>query len=529
VASPALAQVVAAMRQVRGKKRLDLVLDSPDPAALVRRIPAEDLFFTVREVGLSDAVELVQLATPRQFRAFLDLDCWRRDEMDPKRALPWLRAARVGSQRDERLEKAWRAKLKALDPEVMGLLFKSTLRVHSLEENEDPYIESEQYMETPEGKYLIEFLVDGVEYVAIRGVLDDLYAEDPFVAMRMVSSLSGETESELTEDALRFRNARLADMGFPDTEEALSWYAKPSIAAPRERRPGAPGGPPGMFLEIFRGGSRLGRAAERMAPASRARVERQLVGAANAVLVADSVDVGDLDAVRDAVATARGMVELGLEDAAGDDPERGAAVLTAEPVKRLFQRGFGRILALKWRAERLLRSGIAGTAGNPLLDPPLGELVTALSRKRPQFFPGIELPRGDWATPKALAFEARSFRSPAELGTAAEALATAEGLAALASRLGLVPKQADGPLAPRLSVLYLTALANERLRRGFAPAPIPAADVIAAARALGDLDDPRLAAGSAEQVLAELARNRAAELTTGELVPERVTALLVDR
>jgi hypothetical protein len=284
-----------------------------------------------------------------------------------------------------------------------------------------------------------------------------------------------------------------------------------------------------MFLEIFRGGSRLARAAERMAPAARARVERQLVGAANAVLVADLVDVGDLDAVRDAVATARGMVELGLEDAAGDDPERGAEILMAEPVKRLFQRGFGRILALKWRAERLLKSGTAGTAGNPLLDPPLGELVTALSRKRPQYFPGIELPRGDWAAPKAMAFESRSFRTPLELGAAAEALSIAEGLAALAARLGLVPKQAEGPLAPRLSVLYLTALANERLRRGFVPAPIPAAEVLAAARALGDLDDPRLAAGSAEQVLAELARTRAAELALGELVADRVTAILVAR
>jgi hypothetical protein len=61
--------------------------------------------------------------------------------------------------------------------------------------------------------------------------------------------------------------------------------------------------------------------------------------------------------------------------------------------------------------------------------------------------------------------------------------------------------------------LYLTALANERLGRGFAPRPIAAAQVPAAARALGDLEDARLASrGEAGHLLASMARARAEEL-----------------
>ena len=59
-----------------GKRRLDLILDAENPMAVVRALPADELYFTIGEVGLADAAELVQLASPAQFRVFLDLAAW---------------------------------------------------------------------------------------------------------------------------------------------------------------------------------------------------------------------------------------------------------------------------------------------------------------------------------------------------------------------------------------------------------------------------------------------------------------------
>lgn len=494
----------------------------------MRALPADELWFLIRDLGLGDAAELVQLASPEQFRAFLDLDAWRGPTPDPGRALPWLRAARSGALRSDDAMAHWKDQLGALDPELVSLLLLDALRVHDLEQDPDPQLEGDRFLRTPEGRYLIEFRAEGVDYLAARALVDDLYAEDPFQATRLLESVRWELRSELEESALRWRNARLADLGYPDLQEALSWFARPPAAPAAE--PGLPERPPGFFLAGFRRGSLLDRAATRLDPGAAERVEPQLAAAANAVLVADAVDPGDLEAVKRAVESARAMLELGLEAEAGSDESRAALVLAETPLKRLFQRGFGRVLELAWRAERLLGPGGAGTRSAPLLDPPLGEAVAALARRRPLYFPGLEAPREEWGGPATAAHPPRPFLTSSELGRAAAALDLAEALLALGRALGLAPAPAAG--APgRLSALYLTALANERLGRPFAPEPLPAADLAAAVRVLARLDDARLAAaGEAGALLASMARRRAEELALlrdGAARPEQVTALLV--
>ncbi len=527
----ALVKARADLAAARGSKRLDLILDRENPGALVRALPADELYFTICEIGLGDAVELVQLASAEQFRTFLDLACWAGDRVAPRRALPWLRAARSGSMDSPREAARWKAKVDRLDVELLALLLRGSVRVRDLEQDPDPDLTSDRFMRTPENKFILEFLADGAEYMAVRGLVDDFYAEDPFKATRLLSSLRWELPSELEETARRWRTGRLADLGYPSREEALSWFARPAARAATAPA-GTPARPPGFFLTLAGTGSLLARASARLIPEEREHLELELVTAANAVLVADAVDPGDLEAVRRAVEVGRAFVEMGLEELAGLDEARAAEVLLVTAVKTLFQRGFGRVLQLKWRAERLLGSGEAGSPKVPLLDPPLGEMLAALARRRPLYFPGLEAPREEWGSLAAGAFEPGGFRSSAEVARTAEALALAEGLASLAGRLGLVPARAEGGLAPRLATLYLTALANERLGRAFAPDAIAAADVPLAARALEHLADPRLASeGDAGNLLAVLARQKAAELAPiregAEARPEQVTALLV--
>jgi len=526
----ALARARAGLASARGKARLDLILDQPNPGALVRALPADELYLTICDIGLGDAVELAQLASAAQFRTFLDLACWEGDRIEPRKALPWLRAARSGALDSPRAAARWKAKLSALDPELLHLLLRDLLVVHDLERDPDPDFESDRFMRTPEGKYIVEFRADGAEYVAVRGIIDDLYAENPFMATRLLSAIQWELPSELEESALRWRSGRLADLGYPSREEALSWFARPGArgSAPA----GAPARAPGFMLERLGTSSLLARAAARLAAGERDHLELELVTGANAVIVADAVDPGDLDAVRRAVEVGRAFVEMGLRELAGADEARAAEILATTAVKALFQRGFGRVLELGWRAERLLASGAAGSREAPLLDPPLGEMVVALLGRRPRYFPGLDAPREEWGPIAAGAFEPRGFLSPVEVARTAEALTLSEGLVALAARLGLAPARAEGPLTPRLATLYLTALANERLGRAFAADPLPAAELPAAASALERLDDPRLAAeGEPGQLLAQLARNKAEELAPirdgANARPEHVSALLV--
>jgi hypothetical protein len=407
---------------LHGKQRLDRIFDAPDPGALVRALPADELYFTIQEVGLADAVELVQLASPAQFRAFLDLDAWRKDRLDPSRALPWIRAARSGVQRDDDDERRWRKKLAGLDMELVELLLVGALRIHDLDEEPDPDLTSERFLRTTEGKFIVEFLVEGTDYLAIRGLVDDLFALDPFRAARMLTALRWELPSELEEEALRWREGRLQDLGYPPLQEALSWFARPATGA--AAMPGRPDRPVGFYLELRPRGSLLARAAARLPADESQALELELVAAANATMVADAVDPSDLEAVRSAVTSARALVELGLlELAGGPGEEEAARALGVTPVKVIFQRGFGRLLRLRWRAERLLATAHEKERD---LASPVAELLAGLARRRPRYFPGIELPREEWGTPLAGAFELRPFLAPEEAARAEAALDAVE-------------------------------------------------------------------------------------------------------
>ena len=344
----ALAQRLAALE---GRKKIDAILDAADPRALVRSLPAEDLYFTIKEVGLDDAGELVELASPAQFRSFVDLDCWRRDGLVARAVLPWLRAAQEGED--------FAKKLHALDIEVVELLLRETVEVWDREE--DPDHEPKGFPWTsPEGRYALDFQAQGEDLQALTRTVNTYYAEDPFQAVRFLEAVRWELPSELEEHALRFRTGRLADLGFPELERALALYAyvDPDAALPHEHS--QPAEPPGFFLTSLGSRGFFDDALAKLPPDGIWRIDRELAYVFNGALVADGIEPGELDAVRRALAAARDHLALGLEYVAGGDAARGAELLLEAPIARIFQVASGLTLKRKFRADRLAKGGFAG-------------------------------------------------------------------------------------------------------------------------------------------------------------------------
>ncbi len=481
----ARAELTRALGKARSaRERLDLLISSEDAEALLRALPAEELYFTIKELGLSDSREIVELASPAQFRSFVDLDVWRRDRIDASRVLKWLRLARTDED-DER----YRKKLAALDLEVLELVLKRTLRVHDLSEDEDPIVHGQAFR-SPEGRYIVEYLVEGSDYVGIRGLLDDLYADDPFRAARLLESVRWELPTELEEIAYRWRTARMADLGFPDLGEALSYYAyvDPDRALP------ALEGPPALeeafFLSRLTPGRRFLDGAAALVPdESRVLIEKQLVTVVNAAMVVEGADPGESEQVAEVLGAVRDTLSLGLEHAARGDPARGAQLLVGAPLKRAFQVGASLGLKLKFRADRLMKSGRArfpSTRGGSLYDPPMGEIVAGLRRKRPLYCEVL-----DSGAKSGL----RPLRELADVAKLSQALGDAEHLAAIFERMDLSTAQAEqafGTGRPadalallRFSDLMLTAVAHALVGEGFAFSPLAPVHLPAwAARAL---------------------------------------------
>jgi len=54
------------------EKALKEILEAPQPAALVHSFPEEDFYFLVNDIGLGDAIDLLSLASNRQWEYILD-------------------------------------------------------------------------------------------------------------------------------------------------------------------------------------------------------------------------------------------------------------------------------------------------------------------------------------------------------------------------------------------------------------------------------------------------------------------------
>ena len=463
----------AALARAHGKQKLDIILDASDPQALVRSLPAEDLFFAVQEIGKADASPLVQLASPEQFRTFVDLDAWRGETFDPHEMLLWLRLARGDD------DVAYREKLAGLDVEVVELLLRGIVGIYDLEEDGEPGDDIDGTIErTPEGRFMLVYDAEGAEYAAARRVIDDLYADDPFRAGRILYAVRWELESELSESAWRWRNARLADLGFPSPEEAASLYARVDRKAPLPPHAGLPETEPGFFLAGLEAGSLLDRAMALVPDEDRNALQLQVVAVLNAALVADRIEVADLDAVREHAEAVRATIALGLADlAGGDDAQRAAEILARTATRRIFQVGFTRTLELKWRAERLVKELPVRLprALQPLPDEPEGEAIAALLLRRPRTFGGLEGPQA-----KA---RVRPFATLADVEQASTMLDRVEAIARAFAAAGLDREAAaarvieawgDAGLArARWSDLWATAVAREAVGAGFAIEPLP--------------------------------------------------------
>jgi Family of unknown function (DUF6178) len=463
-----------ALQAARGKEKVHLLLSAPDPEALVQSIPPHELYLAVLEVGPEDAAEVVALASPEQFRHFVDLGAWpRRDEgPDPRAVLRWLHLAREGGGNADRAWRRYLDKLALLDAEMRSLVLRKAMRVHDLQEETEPAVaDPGRTFRTPEGRYVVEFLPEAGEFGTLKQLLDDLYAEDVLGTTRLLESLRWEVPTELEETARRWRDGRLRDLGFPELDEALAFYARPS---PSSASPATPTAiptptptvtPTPATLAASRprpAASLLEEALSRLDGPARDSAEEGLLYALNAALVASGVSMDEPEDVRGALEDARATLSLGLESLSGRDADRAAAALAERPIREIFQAGLAEPYRLQTRARRIAQSARLPQAQNvTLLDPPLAEMVEALQRKRPA-----------WPDPSAPG-RRRALATSAEVREADRLLDEAESVVALLRALGLSPAEL-GPRAEAAGIAptalrasdAVRALALQRLRGG---------------------------------------------------------------
>ena len=331
-----LAVVCEAPASARG-----LLLElTPQPEALIPRLPEAEVCFTLKAIGIADADWLIEYATPEQIVAAVDLDAWQGIDPDPAALEPWIAALSTAS------EAALLRGTRALDPELLVLYLRDRVDVYL-----DPRDEEWQAppgFQTLEGQFYFGAKRENDDVDSLARLLRILFSSDYWLYYRLMQGAIWELDSDLEEWARRWRTGRLQDMGFPSWDEAMRIYG---FLRPEQRAEIPTGSRPfdasSWSLPVWMPGLPAAldsthlvfRALAELEPEERQAFFYAFVAIANAVAIADQLPLGEPETLPRALDEAALQTSRGLEYLARENGLSAVEVLRRVEVERLFRVG----------------------------------------------------------------------------------------------------------------------------------------------------------------------------------------------
>lgn len=369
-----------------GQALLDALIEPHDAARLVQALPVDDLHTYIHRIGLADADGVLALASGEQVRGLLDTDIWTRDALSLDRLDPWLTALmRAGPE-------VLVARLLDLDDGLLNWLVRRSVRTEVIEDPETFEAPDEEHVVSPDGRLCVVFPESATRDLPIKIFLDAMMRDDPALCVNLLVMAQAALDSNLEEDAYRWRTGRMADRGYVDYYEALAIYTAPRPDQVRDARQALPEGAPPVerwLVPVMAPEARLAEAFTALDPEALDVVQGALGYVANMALSADRVEAWDEEAGAETLGRLRAGLVLGLDLLAGPDADRrrDAQVLAETALAIIFRTGYGRMVEaarpLRKAAEAGLLAGTDGRLGGVDL-PALAPWAEALGGRHPQ-------------------------------------------------------------------------------------------------------------------------------------------------
>ena len=322
----------------RRAKILELL---PAPEAVIPLIPEAELCFTVKAIGIEDAAWVLELATPEQVVACMDLDGWRGTAADRAAIDRWIDTLAMMTTG------AFLRSIRALDPELVVLFLKHRVRCFQKPDDDDGWQPPEGGL-TVEGQFYFVAVSEGDDLEPIVAMLRALFAADYWVYFRMMQGIIHELDIVNEEWALRWRTGRLEDLGFPPWDRAMEIYhfirREDRTAIPDEATsfdvgewhlpvwmPSLPASADHQHL--------LFRTLAQLDESERHSALYAFIALANKVAVADRMELSDGESTPIAIDKAADFASVGLEFISTELGLNTADVLRRVPLQRLFSVG----------------------------------------------------------------------------------------------------------------------------------------------------------------------------------------------
>lgn len=376
-----------------GDKLLQRILDSENPGDLVKRLPADDLFWIVKRIGEEDSLALLELATEEQWQYLVDLDVWRKDLLSPEKAVAWLKLL---AEADPERFSAW---LSGEEQPFLALLLLRMAEVIIKDEEDQTDLPGTWF--TMDGRFHIKAFHDE-DQETIEELLSVIGRSDLESYQGLLFNLAAINPSEAEEELYRQRNGRIAEHGFLPFEEAIAVYAPLDVSAlGAETPPLLPGKlvdhddkeliPSLPLLQIDQD-SLISLSFSRIAdPLVFDRVSLEFADLSNRIIAAGNFpEISDPDILAASCKQAGGYLNVALEHLCGKDIANAENILRNHSLLTLFRIGCGLAVNLQREVRRWRKESWFFGRGwkNEFWGSPWGDTLDGLLLERPRIYVG---------------------------------------------------------------------------------------------------------------------------------------------
>ncbi|MGM0453127.1 MAG: DUF6178 family protein [Thermodesulfobacteriota bacterium] len=407
-----LSQLAADKQQILSlppEKALDAILEHPQNLPLVHSMAEEDFFFLLHDIGPTDALELLSIASNRQWEFILDIEVWHRDRINIHSVSYWLHLLH---QADPGRFIQWSMQEKY---DLLEYYLNHTIELRVREKDEDPSDLGNGFF-TFDDTFYIRFMENTFSWIEddetredfesfLHTLLHRIAEEDhpafQMLLLRAANVMPGESE----EEAYHFRNVRLAEKGFLPFDEAVGVYApmKPETVKKRAKQASASESTD-FNVPVPLNHSRMIEADTIFSRALREieyedllnDIQTEFACLCNQVIAADQQPIREREQLRPVVNKACGFLSLGLHRIAGTHTPPGpgecAGLLRRYCLADVFRTGYGAVTDLKKQAQQWQRN--SWFQNQKLALNFWGERIVGhiggLLLKRPRFFDNYE-------------------------------------------------------------------------------------------------------------------------------------------
>lgn len=344
--------------QFQGLQMQAFINLSPNAQAVIRGLPPEELYQTIKEIGIGESLPVLAMMSQSQLQYSFDLEWWQRDRFVPECSLTWM----------EFLDKCEDSSVlewfQNEDFDQKVVLFQAFIKVYKDDEMTNSYSDIEDMPHfTIDGVYDIYFKTE--EYGALKRLLTLLHYEDEPLYRSILEAVIWYPVTQTVEKAYQWRLIRTSERGIPAFQEAMEVY---SPLAPEVLKLPLPELADFTYSADFNIAPTYPLSLTELVPFFKGVILRldnsyrlnticwELVYLANKTMVADQLESSNLEMRKESLNKVLGYVNIGLELGASGDLEKGKKLLNRSQIQPLFQVGYQQLMNLRWKAESFLKA-----------------------------------------------------------------------------------------------------------------------------------------------------------------------------